>query len=93
MNVGSGHLLLTLIHEGQGVAPQVVINLGATLVDVETDVLQQLPEPDGDTQASLRQRGLWAQQSQTAAELAARLDSGHDQCAGGSKSMRTSMVR
>jgi len=77
-HVGSGHLLLALIHEGQGVAPQVLVRLGATLAEVETDMLQQLPQPDADTAASLRERVLSPQQPhghQTSAELVARLDS------------------
>lgn len=77
-HLGSGHLLLALIHEGQGVAPQVIIRLGATLAEIETDVLQQLPGPYSDTPATLRERVLSAQQShpdQPLADLTARLDS------------------
>ncbi|MGH3500472.1 MAG: Clp protease N-terminal domain-containing protein, partial [Nocardioidaceae bacterium] len=77
-HIGSGHLLLALIHEGQGVAPQALTRLGAGLDDVAHDVLQQLPGQYTDTVAALRERVLSNQDAPTGdlpAAIAARLDS------------------
>lgn len=41
-HIGSGHLLLALIREGQGVAPQVLARLGADLDDAKHEVVQSL---------------------------------------------------
>ena len=44
--VGTEHILLGLIREGQGVAAQVLVNLGADLNRVRQQVIQLLHGPD-----------------------------------------------
>ena len=44
--IGTGHILLGLIREGQGVAAQVLVNLGADLNRVRQQVIQLLHGPD-----------------------------------------------
>jgi hypothetical protein len=41
--IGTEHMLLGLVREGEGVGAQVLISLGADLADVRQAVLQQLP--------------------------------------------------
>jgi hypothetical protein len=43
--VGSEHLLLGLLREQEGLAAQVLVNLGLTLQDVRTEVVQVLGQP------------------------------------------------
>jgi ATP-dependent Clp protease ATP-binding subunit ClpC len=53
--IGTEHILLGLIHEGEGIAAQVLVKLGADLGRVRQQVLQQLyggPEREPDTGAS-----------------------------------------
>src|SRR5436190_1356604 len=40
--IGTEHILLGLIREGQGVGAQVLVNLGADLARVRDEVIQQL---------------------------------------------------
>lgn len=63
--IGPEHLLLALVEEGSGVAPQVLISLGATPEDIRTRVLAALndgdtlgrtPEPVQSTEGALRRR-------------------------------------
>ena len=60
--IGTEHILLGLIREGEGVAAQVLVKLGADLNRVRQQVIQLLhghrdEEPEG-SHAALRERGL-----------------------------------
>lgn len=78
-HIGSGHLLLALIHDGQGVAPQVLSTLGANLDEIEHDTLQVLPGEYSDTAKTLRRRvrspSVPAAVAEPSPGVAARLDS------------------
>lgn len=77
-HIGTGHLLLALIHEREGVAPQVLTRLGVDLDEVEHDLLQLLPGEHHHTARTLRQRVQSPGPSTLdlpSAGLAARLDS------------------
>jgi hypothetical protein len=43
--IGSGHLLLGLMREEEGVAAQILMNLGAEIGDVRTEILRRCPAP------------------------------------------------
>jgi ATP-dependent Clp protease ATP-binding subunit ClpA len=57
--IGTGHLLLGLIHQGDGVAVQILGNLGADLKDLRARVTEELrgnPEEGQDAPAAERER-------------------------------------
>jgi ATP-dependent Clp protease ATP-binding subunit ClpA len=54
--VGTEHLLLGLIREGEGVAARVLVNLGADLPGVRQQVIQVLSGHAGGTEAGARTR-------------------------------------
>ena len=57
--IGTGHLLLGLIHQGDGVAVQILGNLGADLKDLRTRVTEELrgnPEEGQDVPPAERER-------------------------------------
>src|SRR5579859_5402182 len=57
--IGTGHLLLGLIHQGDGVAIQILGNLGADLTDLRTQVTEEMrsqPEESQDAPAAERER-------------------------------------
>jgi ATP-dependent Clp protease ATP-binding subunit ClpC len=57
--IGTGHLLLGLIHQGDGVAVQILGNLGADLKDLRARVTEELrghPEEGQDVPAAERER-------------------------------------
>jgi hypothetical protein len=57
--IGTGHLLLGLIHQGNGVAIQILGNLGADLTDLRTQVTEEMrsqPEEGQDAPAAERER-------------------------------------
>jgi ATP-dependent Clp protease ATP-binding subunit ClpC len=69
--IGTEHILLGLLREGEGVAAQVLVRLGADFSGVRQQVIQLLHGPQGGeveaSAAALRERGL-------PPEIAARLD-------------------
>jgi ATP-dependent Clp protease ATP-binding subunit ClpA len=70
--IGTEHILLGLIREGEGVAAQVLVNLGADLDRVRQEVLHQLARhgepPVAETEVVSRQRTPAAAQVVAAAE-------------------------
>ena len=65
--IGTEHILLGLIREGEGVAAQVLVRLGADLNRVRQQVIQLLPGYEGEAQASRGWSGASALESRLAA--------------------------
>jgi ATP-dependent Clp protease ATP-binding subunit ClpC len=54
--IGTEHILLGLVREGEGVAAQVLVSLGADLSAVRQQVLKLLEDPRGESTGELRMR-------------------------------------
>ena len=46
--IGTEHILLGLVREGEGVAAQVLVKMGATLTQVQSQVMELLGQPIGE---------------------------------------------
>jgi histidinol-phosphate aminotransferase len=78
-NIDTEHLLLGLIHEGQGIAPRALQELGVSLQKLETEVRSMLKEPNTtlDTRNSVDFSPSARQILQWAMEEAHRLEFDH----------------
>src|SRR5919202_2446205 len=63
--IGTEHILLGLIHEGEGVAAQVLVNLGADLSRVRQQVIQLLSGYSGSKEGATAGASQQAQESTT----------------------------
>ena len=69
--IGTEHILLGLMREGDGVAPQVLVKLGVDLNRVRQQVIQLLHGDQGKEPKSARR---WPQEGTPATEMQAHLD-------------------
>ena len=76
--IGPEHILLGLMREGDGVAAQVLIKLGANLNRVRQQVIQLLHGYQGKEPKSARR---WPQEGAPVTEVQARLDAGEGRLA------------
>jgi Clp amino terminal domain, pathogenicity island component len=70
LEIGSEHILLGVLREGEGVGAQLIVQLGAPLADVRARVLQLLDDPATEPtaarlRADVRRQQMWATSSRS----------------------------